>query len=126
MYRKIQFRGERIDNNEKIVGFFLGVNPIDIDQAFISADTVRFLVHTDSIGQYTGLNLKNGEYLFEGDLFQYKQHKGYIYKDFIGKVVFENGSFGFRKISGDMSNGFVAFSEIDELQFNFLDHISII
>lgn len=43
----------------------------------------------ESVGQYTGLNDKNGKKIFEGDIV-----KGYINcEKFIGYVVFRNGSF---------------------------------
>lgn len=127
MYRKIQFKGKRIDKDENVVGFFLGVNPIDSDITFLGISRgIDYSVHSDSVGQFTGLKTGNKQDLFEGDIFNYSKHKGYLYDDFQGEVKFQDGCFGFKIITGQVYRDFTSFSEIDELQNDFLNHIEIV
>jgi hypothetical protein len=127
MYRKIQFKGKRIDNGKDVVGFFLGVNPVDSDVTFLGlSGGIDYRVHSNSVGQFTGLNTGRKEDLFEGDIFNYSKHKGYIYDDFQGEIAFQEGCFGFKIITGQVYREFTPFSEIDELQIDFLNHIEIV
>lgn len=127
MYRKIQFKGKRIDKDEYAVGFFLGINPIDPNITFLSFNgSINYRVHSDSVGQFTGLKTGNKQDLFEGDIFNYSKHKGYLYDDFQGEVKFQDGCFGFKIITGQVYRDFTPFSEIDELQNDFLNHIEIV
>lgn len=127
MYRKIQFKGKRIDNGQYVVGFFLGVNPVDTDVSFIGfSGAIDYRVYSDSIGQLTGLKTGKRQDLFEGDVFNYTKHKGYLYDDFQGEIKFQDGCFGFGIITGQVYRDFTPFSEIDELQKDFLNHIEIV
>ena len=66
MYRKIQFKGKRIDKDENVVGFFLGVNPIDSDISFLGIIRgIDYRVYSDSVGQFTGLRTGTKQDLFE-------------------------------------------------------------
>ena len=127
MYRKIQFKGKRIDKDENVVGFFLGVNPIDSDITFLGISSgIVYRVHSNSVGQFTGLKTGNNQDLFEGDIFNYTKHKGYLYDDFQGEVKFQDGCFGFKSITGQVYQEFTSFSEFDVLQNDFLNHIEIV
>lgn len=66
--RQILFRGQKI-NNDWVSGFFLGTNPINDNESYIgfTANSAH-AVKTESIGQFTGFNDKNGNKIFEGQL----------------------------------------------------------
>ena len=82
--REILFRGKRTDNGEWVYGNF---SKPDIpgwpktDRVFICGPIVSvYDVIPETVGQYTGINAKNGQ-IFEGDIIKFGKSLGAVNYD---------------------------------------------
>ena len=89
--REILFRGKRIDSGEWVYGTMYKI-AIDINPFILTAGKsgCSYQVDEETVGQYTGLNDKNGKKIFEN---------GYMIIDKqTYKVLFDNGEYILKNI----------------------------
>lgn len=103
--RLIKFRGRRVDNGEWVYGDLLhNANCVKIRERETDINRIAksYIVHPESVGQFTGLYDIKGKEIYEGD--RIKVHDHYTNRDFCGVVDFDIGSFYI--IDGDDCSNF--------------------
>jgi len=126
MKYKVYLQHEETGNITSLVfdyaGLFTGNAKIEIEKL-----GHRWFVIANS--RCTGLNTSFGQkMIYENDIFQYKEHKGYKLPNFKAKVVWidDYACFGYQRLlNGDWCPK-VPFAEHDELDSDFISHCQII
>lgn len=92
--RPIIFRGKRLDNGEWVYGSLVTFNGfhVIVDHHTPNGDEVRVIANT--VGQYTGLQDKNGKEIWEGDIVMAETNdEDHPMSELPFVIVFSDGAF---------------------------------
>lgn len=131
LYRA-KFRNDK--NYKWHYGYFFNNCDFGVNQSYIveSNDNTgtgdHFIVDTSTLGQFTGLQDKTNNNIFQGDYFIYKKHPKYSMDSFIGQVVWieEYACFGYIKLKGSYNFIPTPFTEHDELKNDVLNFLEVV
>lgn len=100
--RDILFKAKRIDNGEWVEGYYAIVDVVHYIYSGFLCDgglyvvAERFEVDVNTLCQYTGLNDKLGNKIWDNDLIECKEFSnGYLIKHFLSQVEWDDDGTGF-------------------------------
>ena len=110
--REILFRGKCIDTWEWVYGYYVRTIEENADHSLFEKDWIydyegwcRYEVMPETVGQYTGLDDKNGVKVFEGDVVRYLNS----IESGNGVVIFDTCAFLFNWIDIDETDSLLRY-----------------
>ncbi len=96
--REILFKAKRIDNGEWVYGNYAFCDCYAKQQHYIFQNKpLEFAIDEKTLCQYTGLTDKNGNKIWENDIFRVNTKDNYT-----GKIIFEKGVFKVEWLTDDL------------------------
>lgn len=113
---KVHMDGSPVESNWVYGGIFQGQNR----SVIYSYDPIeKHVVYSDTVGQYTGLQDKRGQRIFEGDIVEIRFDRS-VCPEVVGEVYFINGGFHIR--SSDAGLSLLAYVQYCEIIGNIHDN----